>query len=103
MSESVAIPFAFDPTPRALPLSQREHEVLDLVRCGMTNRSAAIRLGISERTVREHVAQILLKLGVSSRVEAAVLATEWHLLRRFGGIEENATSEPTGLTADRAG
>jgi DNA-binding NarL/FixJ family response regulator len=66
-----------------LPLSSREFEVLELVRAGRTNRSAAVQLGISERTVREHVARILLKLRVGSRLEAAVVATEWHM-RRLG-------------------
>lgn len=63
-------------------LSRREAEVLDLVATGQTNRGIARRLGISERTAREHVARILLKLGVSSRVEAAVLATRWRLESR---------------------
>lgn len=57
-------------------LSQRESEVLDLITAGMTNQSIARRLGISERTVREHVARILLKFDVRSRVQAAVIATK---------------------------
>jgi DNA-binding NarL/FixJ family response regulator len=60
-------------------LTRREIEVLDLVTAGMTNRSIAKWLGISERTAREHVARILLKLQVRSRVEAAVIATQWRL------------------------
>ncbi|MGC4897468.1 response regulator transcription factor [Micromonospora sp. DT31] len=66
-----------------LPLSKREFEVLELVKEGMTNRTVATRLGISERTAREHVARILLKLGVGSRVEAAVIAAEWRVRRQF--------------------
>jgi DNA-binding NarL/FixJ family response regulator len=77
--------------PNKLPLSQREFEVLDLVKDGMTNRSAAVRLGISERTVREHVARILLKLGVSSRVEAAVVAAEWYLRSSMSNFGTTAT------------
>jgi DNA-binding CsgD family transcriptional regulator len=65
-------------------LSDRESEVLDLVVSGMTNAAAARRLGISERTVREHIARIFLKLRVNSRVEAAVIATEWRLARQHG-------------------
>lgn len=61
-------------------LSDRELEVLELVVRGLTNRTAARRLGISERTVREHIARIFLKLRVSSRVEAAVIATEWRMM-----------------------
>ncbi|MBF9132812.1 response regulator transcription factor [Plantactinospora sp. S1510] len=68
-----------------LPLSKRELEVLELVKDGKTNRTVAARLGISERTAREHVARILLKLGVGSRVEAAVIATEWRIRRQIHG------------------
>jgi aryl-alcohol dehydrogenase-like predicted oxidoreductase/DNA-binding CsgD family transcriptional regulator len=63
------------------PLTRREKEVLDLVVAGLTNRGIAKWLGISERTAREHVARILLKLQVRSRVEAAVIATQWRLAR----------------------
>lgn len=58
-------------------LSARENEVLHLVATGKTNCSIGRELGISERTVREHVARIMLKLGVRSRVEIAVIATKW--------------------------
>ena len=80
MSRSPARPA---PRPEALPLSVREQEVLDLVADGMTNRAVASRLKISERTVREHIARIFLKLRVESRVEAAVIATEWRLARQY--------------------
>ncbi|MDH6711394.1 DNA-binding NarL/FixJ family response regulator [Kitasatospora sp. MAA19] len=60
-------------------LSKRELEVLHLVADGMTNRKIGSELGITERTAREHVARILLKLGIQSRVEAAVIATKWQL------------------------
>ncbi len=58
-------------------LTNRELEVLELVTSGMTNRAMGRQLGIAERTAREHVARILLKLRVKSRVEAAVIATRW--------------------------
>ncbi len=60
-------------------LSHREREVLELLVKGLTNRALGRRLGISERTVREHIARIFLKLRVGSRVEAAVIATQWRL------------------------
>jgi DNA-binding NarL/FixJ family response regulator len=78
------------PRSDTIPLSERELEVLDLVVGGMTNRAAASRLGISERTVREHIARIFLKLRVGSRVEAAVIATEWRLAKQH----ERRTSSP---------
>jgi DNA-binding CsgD family transcriptional regulator len=55
-------------------LSRREVEVLDLVAQGLTNREIAARLVLSEHTVNRHVANILRKLGLSSRAAAASLA-----------------------------
>jgi DNA-binding NarL/FixJ family response regulator len=55
-------------------LSRRELEVLDLVAQGLTNRTIATRLVLSEHTVNRHVANILRKLGLSSRAAAASLA-----------------------------
>jgi DNA-binding CsgD family transcriptional regulator len=53
-------------------LSRREQEVLRLVAEDKTDREVARELGIRERTVRAHVSRILFKLGVASRVGAAV-------------------------------
>src|SRR3990172_1638522 len=55
-------------------LTAREREVLDLVRLGLTNEEVAGRLGITEAGVKYHVSQILSKLGVSTREEAAAVA-----------------------------
>jgi LuxR family maltose regulon positive regulatory protein len=55
-------------------LSRRELEVLDLVAQGRTNREIAARLVLSEHTVNRHVANILRKLGLTSRTAAASLA-----------------------------
>jgi DNA-binding NarL/FixJ family response regulator len=60
-------------------LSRREIEVLDLVAQGLTNRDIAQRLVLSEHTVNRHVANILRKLGVSSRAAAATLAGRYGL------------------------
>jgi ATP/maltotriose-dependent transcriptional regulator MalT len=56
-------------------LTRREREVLDLVSAGRTNREIGLALFISEKTASVHVTHILDKLGVSSRVEAALLAS----------------------------
>lgn len=58
-------------------LSPREHEVLRELAEDRTDREIASRLGISERTVRAHVSRIILKLGVASRVGAAVKFVRW--------------------------
>ncbi len=55
-------------------LTDREREVLELVRQGLPNKSIARRLRITERTVKAHVTNILHRLGVSDRTQAALLA-----------------------------
>jgi DNA-binding CsgD family transcriptional regulator/tetratricopeptide (TPR) repeat protein len=55
-------------------LSRREHEVLALIAEGRTNREIGERLFISQKTVGVHVGNILAKLRVSGRVEAAAVA-----------------------------
>jgi NarL family two-component system response regulator LiaR len=55
-------------------LSQREREVLALVAEGLSNHLIGTRLEISEKTVKTHVSNILTKLGVSDRTQAAVYA-----------------------------
>lgn len=55
-------------------LSRRETEVLGHLQQGLTNRQIADRLYISTNTINKHVQQVLRKLGVSNRVQAAVRA-----------------------------
>jgi len=52
------------------PLTSREHEVLEQMAAGLSNRQIADVLAISEHTVKFHVSAILAKLGVSSRSAA---------------------------------
>jgi DNA-binding NarL/FixJ family response regulator len=61
-------------------LTDREVEVLRLVARGLANREIAEQLVISENTVKNHVRNILEKLHLHSRVEAAVYAHRQHLL-----------------------
>lgn len=55
-------------------MSRREHEVLRLVREGLTNAEIAARLFISTKTAGHHVGNILMKTGLRSRGEAAAWA-----------------------------
>jgi two-component system, NarL family, nitrate/nitrite response regulator NarL len=59
---------------RAIPLSQREQEVLALIRQGQRNREIATQLRISEATVHKHVQHIFEKLNAHNRTEALFLA-----------------------------
>jgi DNA-binding NarL/FixJ family response regulator len=64
-------------TSRAFPdLTERERQVLDLMAVGLRNREIATRLGLSDKTVRNHVSAILLKLQVPDRTAAALKARE---------------------------
>ena len=56
-------------------LSERERQVLSLVAEGLTNREIGERVHLAEKTVKNHMTNILGKLCVRSRVEAALLAT----------------------------
>ncbi|WP_310530366.1 helix-turn-helix transcriptional regulator, partial [Nocardioides sp.] len=62
--------------PQLAALTAREREVLDVLASGATNRTIAERLFISEKTVSVHVTNLLAKLGVPNRGEAAALARE---------------------------
>ena len=55
-------------------LTTREREILALVAQGQSNRDVADNLGISERTARTHVSNVLTKLQLASRTQAALLA-----------------------------
>jgi DNA-binding NarL/FixJ family response regulator len=61
-------------------LSAREREVLALLAEGLANKVIAPRLGISEHTVKAHVAAIFEKLGTGTRAEAVVTAARLGLL-----------------------
>lgn len=60
--------------PRRDRLTDREREILALLAEGLSNRAAGERLGITERTVKFHVAEILARLGASNRAQAVAIA-----------------------------
>lgn len=72
------------PTPQAQqlvePLSGRELEILALVAEGASNKEIAARLFIAEGTVKNHVTNILSKMGVRDRTQAALKAREMGLI-----------------------
>jgi DNA-binding NarL/FixJ family response regulator len=57
-------------------LTPRERDILALVAQGDDNRSAALKLGLSEKTVGNRLSEIFQKLGVSNRTQAAIMAVQ---------------------------
>ncbi len=63
-------------------LSDREQEILDLVAQGLRNKEIATKLCIAEKTVKNHVSNILKALQVNSRTEAAMKAVKSKLVEK---------------------
>jgi DNA-binding NarL/FixJ family response regulator len=68
-------------------LTKRELEVLRLMVDGQTNREIAAALSISEKTVEKHITGIFVRLGVASRVDAAVRAVREGMVRESPTIK----------------
>ncbi|NTU85926.1 MAG: response regulator transcription factor, partial [Chloroflexales bacterium] len=66
--------------PPAEPLTAREGEVLALLSQGLPNKQIALRLQISEHTVKFHIASIFAKLGAASRTEAVSIGARQGLI-----------------------
>jgi DNA-binding NarL/FixJ family response regulator len=62
-------------------LSEREREILVWMARGLSNRDLATKLFVSETTVKTHVSSVLSKLGLTSRVQAVVVAYEAGVVR----------------------
>lgn len=58
--------------PRLGSLGLRERQVLALIADGLTNRQIGERLGLAEKTIKNYVSSLLMKLGMESRTQAAV-------------------------------
>ena len=82
-TEPPAPPAPPAPDPVEAPrLTSRERDVLDRLARGDRNKEIAVQLGLRERTVKFHVANLLLKLGAQSRTEALRRALDLGLLER---------------------
>jgi two-component system, NarL family, nitrate/nitrite response regulator NarL len=62
------------PTTQGVSLTERERDVIQRLARGMSNKEIAAALGVSERTVKFHVASLFTKLGASNRTEAVTRA-----------------------------
>jgi HD-GYP domain-containing protein (c-di-GMP phosphodiesterase class II) len=81
---------------RTAGMTAREIEVLRLLARGLLNKEIAQRLGITTKTVGNHVEHVYAKIGVSSRAAASLFATEHGLL----ALSEGDTSTPVLPPAD---
>lgn len=66
--------------PQAILLSDREQEILSLIAAGSTNKEVAIRIGLSEKTVKHHFSIVMQKMQVRNRVEAVM---KYHRLKEI--------------------
>ena len=67
--------------PPVEKLTPRQAEVLESLSRGLTNKDIARQLGISDRSVDEHVEALLQKIGAANRAEAVAIALRKHLLK----------------------
>ena len=64
--------------PRLASLTERERQILDLIVEGLTNREIGARLFLAEKTVKNYVSALLMKLNIASRTQAAVFGSQFH-------------------------
>jgi DNA-binding NarL/FixJ family response regulator len=83
-------------------LTERERVVLKLVANGLTNSQIAEKLVISENTVKGHVSNILSKLHLADRTQAAVFAWREGIVERRGGEQGAAAFAPKGRNGGEA-
>jgi two-component system response regulator DevR len=67
---------------RLARLTEQERRILDLIAEGLTNRQIAQRIFLAEKTVKNYVSNMLAKLGMERRTEAAVFAARLHDRRK---------------------
>jgi two-component system, NarL family, response regulator DevR len=65
--------------PRIASLTPLERTILELIAEGMTNRQIANKVNLAEKTIKNYISSILMKLGMSRRTEAAVFAVRSNL------------------------
>ena len=82
-------------------LTKREGEIVHLVEDGLTNRQVAVKLGLSEHTVRNNLFRIYEKLGVSTRVELALYSMRHSRLARVEEREVQRTA-PKGRAGKKS-
>ncbi len=76
-----------DTEGRYMKLTPKEHDVLTLIACGLTDKEVALKLKISVRTVQAHMSKVMLKLNAQNRVNAAIVYymhnPKWRIGERY--------------------
>ena len=65
------------PAPAPAALTRRQRQALALLAEGMTNKEIAVAMGCAENTAKNHLVGAYDRIGVHTRVEAALLAASW--------------------------
>jgi DNA-binding NarL/FixJ family response regulator len=81
-------------------LSRRERNILELITAGYSNQRIAEACYLSMHTVRTHIQSILVKLGVHSKLEAAIFAVQ-HRLVSLDGDRSSYDEQPTSASSGR--
>jgi DNA-binding NarL/FixJ family response regulator len=68
------VPDQLSPGETSPPLTERELQVVSLIAEGLSNKQIGARLGLSDKTVKNHISHILAKLNLTARTQVAVLA-----------------------------
>jgi DNA-binding NarL/FixJ family response regulator len=71
-----------EPDPKLAQLTEQERRILELVAEGLTNRQIAERMFLAEKTVKNYVSNLLTKLGMQRRTQAAVYAARLSVQRQ---------------------
>jgi DNA-binding NarL/FixJ family response regulator len=82
-------------------LSRRERDILELITAGYSNQRIAEARFLSMHTVRTHIQSILVKLGVHSKLEAAIFAVQHRLVPPEGGRPGAEDQQPTSANTGR--
>lgn len=94
--EDLDSPASKSPADLADTLSKRELEILGYLVAGSSNREIAVSLGLSEKTIKAHLAAVYRKLDVGNRTQAAMIATSMGIERV---LPTSSPKSPTPATS----